>query len=78
MFGMGFCFHFTISSFPSFSPGERNRRRRCQVAFSYLPQNEDELELKVGDIIEVVGEVSRFLMEYTCTQFWHILCMLSS
>uniref|UniRef100_A0A669Q6B5 SH3 domain containing kinase binding protein 1 n=1 Tax=Phasianus colchicus TaxID=9054 RepID=A0A669Q6B5_PHACC len=34
-----------------------NRRRRCQVAFSYLPQNEDELELKVGDIIEVVGEV---------------------
>ncbi|NXA83142.1 SH3K1 protein, partial [Thryothorus ludovicianus] len=36
---------------------ERNRRRRCQVAFSYLPQNEDELELKVGDIIEVVGEV---------------------
>lgn len=41
--------------------GERNRRRRCQVAFSYLPQNEDELELKVGDIIEVVGEVSSAL-----------------
>uniref|UniRef100_A0A8C2U7T8 SH3 domain containing kinase binding protein 1 n=1 Tax=Coturnix japonica TaxID=93934 RepID=A0A8C2U7T8_COTJA len=40
-----------------FHSGERNRRRRCQVAFSYLPQNEDELELKVGDIIEVVGEV---------------------
>ncbi|XP_038612929.1 SH3 domain-containing kinase-binding protein 1 isoform X2 [Tachyglossus aculeatus] len=37
--------------------GERSRRRRCQVAFSYLPQNDDELELKVGDIIEVVGEV---------------------
>ncbi|XP_062833313.1 SH3 domain-containing kinase-binding protein 1 isoform X1 [Anolis carolinensis] len=37
--------------------GDRNRRRRCQVAFSYMPQNEDELELKVGDIIEVVGEV---------------------
>lgn len=31
------------------------------MAFSYLPQNEDELELKVGDIIEVVGEVSRCL-----------------
>lgn len=28
------------------------------MAFSYLPQNDDELELKVGDIIEVVGEVS--------------------
>ncbi|EMP25668.1 SH3 domain-containing kinase-binding protein 1 [Chelonia mydas] len=37
--------------------GERNRRRRCQVAFSYMPQNDDELELKVGDIIEVMGEV---------------------
>ncbi|XP_062939142.1 SH3 domain-containing kinase-binding protein 1 isoform X5 [Cynocephalus volans] len=36
--------------------GER-RRRRCRVAFSYLPQNDDELELKVGDVIEVVGEV---------------------
>lgn len=69
MFGMEFCFSFTISLFPSFPPGERNRRRRCQVAFSYMPQNEDELELKVGDIIEVVGEVSRSLMEYTHMQF---------
>lgn len=34
------------------------------MAFSYLPQNEDELELKVGDIIEVVGEVSRCLKKY--------------
>ncbi|XP_075769729.1 SH3 domain-containing kinase-binding protein 1 isoform X4 [Pelodiscus sinensis] len=42
---------------PGRERGERNRRRRCQVAFSYMPQNEDELELKVGDIIEVVGEV---------------------
>ncbi|KAG8450620.1 hypothetical protein GDO86_003045, partial [Hymenochirus boettgeri] len=37
--------------------GEKTRRRRCQVAFSYAPQNEDELELKVGEIIEVLGEV---------------------
>ncbi|XP_041439551.1 SH3 domain-containing kinase-binding protein 1 isoform X7 [Xenopus laevis] len=37
--------------------GERTRRRRCQVAFSYMPQNEDELELKVGEFIEVLGEV---------------------
>lgn len=28
-----------------------------------MPQNEDELELKVGDIIEVVGEVSTSLIE---------------
>lgn len=41
----------------SFSRAGERRRRRCQVAFSYLPQNDDELELKVGDIIEVVGEV---------------------
>ncbi|XP_030058128.1 SH3 domain-containing kinase-binding protein 1 isoform X2 [Microcaecilia unicolor] len=37
--------------------GDKSRRRRCQVAFSYMPQNEDELELKVGEIIEVLGEV---------------------
>uniref|UniRef100_A0A452I730 SH3 domain-containing protein n=1 Tax=Gopherus agassizii TaxID=38772 RepID=A0A452I730_9SAUR len=42
---------------PSVPRWERNRKRRCQVAFSYMPQNEDELELKVGDIIEVMGEV---------------------
>lgn len=36
---------------------ERIRSRRCQVAFSYAPQNEDELELKIGEIIEVLGEV---------------------
>lgn len=33
-----------------------------------MPQNEDELELKVGDIIEVVGEVSNFYcVLYMCT-----------
>ncbi|XP_063811805.1 SH3 domain-containing kinase-binding protein 1 isoform X2 [Pseudophryne corroboree] len=37
--------------------GEGTRRRRCQVAFSYMPQNEDELELKVGEVIDVLGEV---------------------
>nr|XP_033804935.1 SH3 domain-containing kinase-binding protein 1 isoform X2 [Geotrypetes seraphini] len=37
--------------------GDKTRQRRCQVAFSYMPQNEDELELKVGEIIEVLGEV---------------------
>lgn len=62
-------FYFTIFLFPSFPSGERNRRRRCQVAFSYMPQNEDELELKVGDIIEVVGEVSTSLIEYAYMHF---------
>ncbi|XP_067896481.1 SH3 domain-containing kinase-binding protein 1 [Heterodontus francisci] len=36
---------------------EKIRSRRCQVAFSYAPQNEDELELKIGEVIEVLGEV---------------------
>ncbi|KAJ8278143.1 hypothetical protein GJAV_G00084330 [Gymnothorax javanicus] len=37
--------------------GEAIRKRRCRAAFSYVPQNEDELELKIGDIIEILGEV---------------------
>ncbi|XP_026093694.1 SH3 domain-containing kinase-binding protein 1-like isoform X2 [Carassius auratus] len=45
---------------PSLRPtrkGEAIRKRRCKAAFSYAPQNEDELELKIGDVIEVLGEV---------------------
>ncbi|XP_046879911.1 SH3 domain-containing kinase-binding protein 1 isoform X1 [Hypomesus transpacificus] len=45
---------------PSIRParkGEQIRKRRCKAAFSYFPQNEDELELKIGDVIEVIGEV---------------------
>ncbi|GAA6074682.1 SH3 domain-containing kinase-binding protein 1 isoform X1, partial [Tachysurus ichikawai] len=37
--------------------GEAIRKKRCKAAFSYIPQNEDELELKIGDVIEVLGEV---------------------
>ncbi|XP_036377713.1 SH3 domain-containing kinase-binding protein 1 isoform X2 [Megalops cyprinoides] len=37
--------------------GEAIRKRRCRAAFSYIPQNEDELELKIGDIIEILSEV---------------------
>ncbi|XP_077365279.1 SH3 domain-containing kinase-binding protein 1 isoform X2 [Festucalex cinctus] len=36
---------------------EQIRKRRCKAAFSYVPQHEDELELKIGDIIEIVAEV---------------------
>lgn len=32
-------------------------RRRARVAFSYQPQNEDELQLEVSDVIEVLEEV---------------------
>ncbi|KAG7487359.1 hypothetical protein MATL_G00022390 [Megalops atlanticus] len=37
--------------------GEAIRKRRCRAAFSYIPQNEDELELKIGDVIEILSEV---------------------
>ncbi|XP_071439855.1 SH3 domain-containing kinase-binding protein 1 isoform X2 [Hetaerina americana] len=32
-------------------------KRRCKAVFSYKPVNDDELELKVNDIIEVLTEV---------------------
>ena len=34
------------------------KKRLCKALFEYVPQNEDELELKMGDIIEVTEEVS--------------------
>uniref|UniRef100_A0A8B9KXL8 Osteoclast-stimulating factor 1 n=1 Tax=Astyanax mexicanus TaxID=7994 RepID=A0A8B9KXL8_ASTMX len=37
--------------------GDAIRKRRCKAAFSYIPQNEDELELKIGDVIDILGEV---------------------
>ncbi|KAM6908311.1 SH3 domain-containing kinase-binding protein 1 [Lycodopsis pacificus] len=37
--------------------GEQIRKRRCKAAFSYAPQHEDELELKIGDVIEIISEV---------------------
>lgn len=42
---------------------EQIRKRRCKAAFSYVPQHEDELELKIGDIIDIVSEV-RFITLY--------------
>ncbi|XP_059183035.1 SH3 domain-containing kinase-binding protein 1 [Centropristis striata] len=45
---------------PGVRPGrkvEQIRKRRCKAAFSYVPQHEDELELKIGDIIEIIAEV---------------------
>ncbi|KAG8124538.1 hypothetical protein E2320_019812, partial [Naja naja] len=35
----------------------RSKKRPCKVLFEYTPQNEDELELKVGDIVDVNEEV---------------------
>lgn len=36
---------------------KKTRKRQCKVLFDYLPQNEDELQLTVGDIIDVSEEV---------------------
>ncbi|KAM9444416.1 CD2-associated protein [Clarias gariepinus] len=33
------------------------KKRQCKALFEYLPQNEDELGLKVGDIIDITEEV---------------------
>ncbi|XP_025964480.2 CD2-associated protein isoform X1 [Dromaius novaehollandiae] len=36
---------------------KRSKKRQCKVLFEYIPQNEDELELKLGDIIDINEEV---------------------
>ncbi|NWU07877.1 CD2AP protein, partial [Cephalopterus ornatus] len=42
---------------PSKGFKKRSRKRQCKVLFEYIPQNEDELELKVGDVIDINDEV---------------------
>ncbi|XP_072263539.1 CD2-associated protein isoform X2 [Pyxicephalus adspersus] len=36
---------------------KKSKKRQCKVLFDYIPQNEDELELKVGDILDITEEV---------------------
>ncbi|XP_069706896.1 CD2-associated protein isoform X2 [Phaenicophaeus curvirostris] len=36
---------------------EGSKKRQCKVLFEYIPQNEDELELKLGDVIDINEEV---------------------
>ncbi|PWA17977.1 hypothetical protein CCH79_00003984 [Gambusia affinis] len=45
--------------------GEQIRKRRCKASFSYAPQHEDELELKVGDVIEIIAEKGVALVFFT-------------
>ncbi|NWS40510.1 CD2AP protein, partial [Probosciger aterrimus] len=42
---------------PSKSFKKRSKKRQCKVLFEYVPQNEDELELKLGDVIDINEEV---------------------
>ncbi|KAM3603492.1 uncharacterized protein V6R79_023476 [Siganus canaliculatus] len=36
---------------------KKPKKRQCKVLFDYQPMNEDELELKVGEIVEITEEV---------------------
>uniref|UniRef100_A0A3Q0SM96 Osteoclast-stimulating factor 1 n=1 Tax=Amphilophus citrinellus TaxID=61819 RepID=A0A3Q0SM96_AMPCI len=36
---------------------KKPKKRQCKVLYEYQPQNEDELELKVGDIVDINEEV---------------------
>lgn len=42
---------------PTKSSKKKFRKRQCKALFDYIPQNEDELELKVGDILDITEEV---------------------
>ncbi|KAG8546207.1 hypothetical protein GDO81_019543, partial [Engystomops pustulosus] len=46
----------SVSSFPLLFLPE-SKKRQCKVIFDYMPQNEDELELKVGAILDITEEV---------------------
>lgn len=51
-----FSFMSDLTSAISLESG--SKKRQCKVLFEYIPQNEDELELKLGDVIDIVDEVS--------------------
>uniref|UniRef100_H3C554 Osteoclast-stimulating factor 1 n=1 Tax=Tetraodon nigroviridis TaxID=99883 RepID=H3C554_TETNG len=36
---------------------KKPKKRQCKVLFEYNPLNEDELELKIGDIVDILEEV---------------------
>lgn len=38
-------------------PSTEPKKRQCKVLFEYNPVNEDELELKIGDIVDILEEV---------------------
>eukprot|EP00093_Oithona_nana_P004967 04967.XXX_31418_20456_1 [CDS] Oithona nana genome sequencing. len=41
----------------SASSSSNNKKKQCRVLFSYQPQHEDELELKMEDVVDFVAEV---------------------
>ncbi|XP_078069007.1 CD2-associated protein isoform X2 [Mustelus asterias] len=53
-------FGFPVGGFPPQPKSlrrKRSKKKLCEALFDYIPQNEDELEIKTGDVIEVIDEV---------------------
>ncbi|CAI9562590.1 unnamed protein product [Staurois parvus] len=46
---------------------KKSKKRQCKVLFDYIPQNEDELELKTGDVLEITEEVEEGWWSGTCS-----------
>lgn len=53
-------------------PSAEPKRRQCKVLFEYSPVNEDELELKVGEIVDILEEVLQTCLLWDVwLLFWH-------
>lgn len=58
------------------------QKRKCEVTFTYNPVNHDELQLNVGEIIEVIREVeSHFqllgtILRHLCIFYGLVACFL--
>lgn len=50
-------FSWLFSIFFFFFFSTEPKKRQCRVLFDYHPLNEDELELKTGDVVEIIEEV---------------------
>ncbi len=50
-------------TFCLFSESQVSKKRRAKVTYSYTPDNEDELTLQPGQIVEVIKEVEEGWLE---------------
>lgn len=48
---------FTLPAASVFAVKKMPQTRKCEVTFTYNPMNHDELQLNVGEIIEIIREV---------------------
>ena len=54
---------YTCYSVYRFFTSDANRRKiRAKASYSYAPENDDELPLEVGDVIEITKQVSSILL----------------